>query len=56
MPSIEDQRALERLECLEPPDIDEVLPYEDWWYTLEDALYEEAREDEIINGHARGTC
>jgi len=22
---------------LEPPDIDEVLPYDDWWYTLEDS-------------------
>ena len=48
MPSIEDQRALERLERLEPPDVDEILPYEDWWYTLEDLEYESMREDEIL--------
>jgi len=46
--SIEDQRALERLECLDPPDIDEVLPYEDWWYTLEDSEYESMREDSVL--------
>lgn len=48
MLSIEDQRALERLERLEPPDVDEILPYEDWWYTLEDMEYEQRRENEIL--------
>ena len=48
MLSIEDQRALERLERLEPPDVDEILPYEDWWYTLEDMEHENMREDSVL--------
>lgn len=50
MLSAQDQIALARLESayLDPPDVDEILPYEDWWYTLEDINYESMREDTIL--------
>ena len=55
MLSIEDQRALERLERLEPPDIDEILPYEDWWYALEDVCFDEMiYEGMCLNGQVNG--
>jgi len=33
---------------LEPPDVDDILSYEDWWFSLEDIAYN-ARMDERID-------
>lgn len=38
--------SLERA-CLEPPDIDEILPYDDWWFMLEDIKYDEFMEGRL---------
>jgi len=49
MLSIEDQRALERLERthLEPPEPDD-FDYDAWFGEMSDIEYEQRREDEIL--------
>ena len=47
MLSIEDQRALERLECLEPPEPDD-FDYDAWFGEMADREYEQRRECEIL--------